>query len=524
MTRKPQKREKSKPATTAHRDKTLLLVFVVLLLLYLLLVTTVRLYPFIDLPNHLAAATIFKHFGEQSNRFPAYYNLEMFPKPNVLHVVFMGAVIFPSVEFAAKIWYALYVLLLPSMLFLLIRRAGGNQWYALLTFLVLFNFNVSWGFAGFTLGLAIFMLLFYFIIEHLKHERLLTGVIVGGLFLLLFFTHGLLTLFAMMVYVVSSLYVARTALVSLLRKIIPILPVGAIYLWWWLAWPGVGLIGNLTYYYRKEYLPSFTTRISEMFFRDGNFVAGGLSGELLGLFFFICISAPLIVWLFRQSLSHGKKTGKRTLIWPFTILFLCALACCLFVPFKIPGIALLYQRFSALLLLSLILLAGVLLPGRLPLAGKIAIVAVCAFHFALWTDYFVTFNHDNRSFTRDFMPRDAMYHDLGGVIYDYQYRGQPIYIHFPNYFTVWREGVATTSLIDYRPGSIRRASARRRLPFYNAWVGKHNNYDGRYRNLDYILVRGEVPAKDSAYYADFSAMRHADDWTIFRKKVESGGQ
>jgi hypothetical protein len=114
-------------------------------------------------------------------------------------------------------------------------------------------------------------------------------------------------------------------------------------------------------------------------------------------------------------------------------------------------------------------------------------------------------------------------------MYDYTYRGRPTYIHFPSYYIVWEKSVATAMVTDYRFGPVRRNVDRRLLPRYLEWVARLGNYDGRYRDMDYILARGTVAASlaspstavniPAEYLEGFEPMRVSGRWTLYRKSA-----
>ena len=122
---------------TVRGNRNLFLtLFLVFIGAHLLLVSTISIYPFLDAPNHLAMATIYRYYGEPGNHFTDYYLIDTVLKPNVFHLFFCGSKLFPSVEFANKLFYCLYVILFPTAVLLVLRRLGGNSWFGLLIFFV----------------------------------------------------------------------------------------------------------------------------------------------------------------------------------------------------------------------------------------------------------------------------------------------------------------------------------------------------------------------------------------------------
>ena len=110
-------------------------IFLGLLIAHLVLIWTVRLYPFIDLP-----ATSIRYYGEPGNRFAEFYSIGSFLlKPNVAHILFCSSSLFPTVEFANRIYYSLYVILFPLSILFIIWYLGGAAHYSLLSFLLIYN-------------------------------------------------------------------------------------------------------------------------------------------------------------------------------------------------------------------------------------------------------------------------------------------------------------------------------------------------------------------------------------------------
>jgi hypothetical protein len=206
---------------------------------------------------------------------------------------------------------------------------------------------------------------------------------------------------------------------------------------------------------------------------------------------------------------------------PFALL-LCALGCFLLLPHEIPRQSILYQRFSVLTLLSLALL-GATAAGRgtegarkggARKARAIIFTLAAIIHLSLWADNFTGFNRENDSFGPDLFPAEGG-GTLAGLVLDHTYRGRPSYIHFPCYYTVWRLGIATTKLVDYRFSNIRRRRGGGDLPAYLEWVGSSGGYDGRYAGLDLLLVRGEPLGATALAVKGRELLGDAGAWRLY---------
>ncbi len=141
---------------------------------------------------------------------------------------------------------------------------------------------------------------------------------------------------------------------------------------------------------------------------------------------------------------------------------------------------------------------------------------MCLVHLALWWSDFRSFNRENESFTGDFFPGHWKGKMLSGLIYDFRWRGSPVYIHYPGYYITWKKGIAATSIIGYRFGAVRRKAPITILPAYLEWIGRFQEYDGRYSSLDYLVVRGSAPAGHEHDTDGFEPLRSAGEWRLLK--------
>lgn len=516
-------RTKEKEAkTTVIKNKLFLAIFSMFMGLHLFLMGTLRIYPFVDLPNHLARATIFRFYGEPTNQFAEYYSIDTFLKSNIFHLLFCSLKIFPSVEFGDKVFYCLYVVFLPLSALLVIRKLGGNPWFSVLSFLVLYNYNVSWGFVGFTISIPFVLLLFYFLLNDLYSDRIWIKAIVTALFLLLFFIHALATLFSLLIFFLYCLHRHRDSPIRALKESIVTIPVLILMILWWSnpSHSGPSTWGFLLDYYKNEYIQTILWR-TRLLYQDNFHLYDGILGKSIGLLFSLFVIVPTFLRLVScwKYFSHAVRNSRLTLSYLFV---LASLFCCLFLPNRIPGFIILNRRFSVFFLISIIILGSIISSKKLHPVRIFSICAVCLLHFVLWSGYLSDFEKENYLFTKHVFPDNSEGKKLAGLVYDFQFRGQPIYIHFPNYYIIWNQGIASTCIVDYRLGSlIRRKAGQESLPAYLGmeWVGMRNNYDGRYANMDYVLVRGQVPKAVVGYLQSFKLSKSEAEWLLFEREA-----
>jgi hypothetical protein len=483
--------------------------FLGLIALHLALVLSARLYPFTDIPDHLAAATIARHAGEPSNALADYYRVDAFLKPNTFHLRFCSLAVFPSVEFANRIFFAVYVVLFPLSVLLVARKVGGSPWFAFLSFLLLYNYSVSWGFVGFAFAVPLVLLFFrYFVLDERGVAGAPRALGAAAALALLYFVHVLAALFCVLILFLRLAARGKRALRELPAILAAALPLAVLLLSWWRdesrAYAGTGLLPFLREYYGGVFFQTLLKR-KLIFILDNYHLFGGIKGYAIAALFSLGVVVPALA-----SLRAGRRAA------PGVIPFLLAAAlCCLALPNEIPQQAVLYERFSAFLFLALIVLGASRSPRRLPRAASAAFVALAILHCALWADYFFAFNRENAGFDRAFLRPEGSGRKLAGLVADYEYRGKSIYIHFPSYYIVWEKGVATASLADFRFGTVRRAAGAIDLPHYYEWFGKLRNYNGWYRDMDYLLLRG------GSAPAGFELERTAGRWSLYARTHES---
>jgi len=342
------------------------------------------------------------------------------------------------------------------------------------------------------------------------------------LLLLTFFAHALAAIFAVALHIVFMAFASGTRPARKAANCLTALPAVAILAAWWLYgrsfWFGPDTVEYLARYYTGEFFAAFPDRW-KILFLDNYTVLGGKAGGAVGIAFSLVVAAIAIIPLVRKRKGpaarpeeSGRPEGSR---YAF-LLFAVSFACYTFLPRDLPGQAILAQRFSVFVLLSLIVVAGILWKGRRARLVPAVATVVCLAHLVLWWSNFHSFNRENESFTADFFPDHWKGKILSGLIYDYTWRGSPAYIHYPGYYITWKKGIATTSVIGYRFGAVRRKAKLPILPAYLEWIGKFQKYDGRYSSLDYLIVRGAVPAGRENETDGFEPLRTAGKWRLLK--------
>ncbi len=506
-----------------RNPKYFLILFGACIGFHVLMVWMIRLFPFIDLPMHLACAQIFRDYNQPGNAFNQFFLLKNITfQPNIVHLLFCSFKGFPSVEFANKLFYTLYVILLPVSVFYLIRKLKGNIWFALLSLIYLYNYSVTWGFADYAIGIPVFLFSLINQYNYIRQPNLKDGTLLSLFLIILFSVHGLITFFAVALLVFQIVFFniknfKRMALSGLI--LLPILLVVGVWFSTRVAGSegGESMLSRLIHYYLNDFLPSLPRRM-ELTHWDHSFLAAGNTGKWIGFGFSVFILIVASNFLIRPAISVRDKMKESGFRFVFSFLLFSLLV--YFFISSIQGMLLIsYYRFSVFIFIGLIWLGSLFTSGQSMKWRPMLFTAAVLIHFGLWMDYFTDFQKENRDFTPELFPKNTQEKVLAGMMYDSLFRGQPVYMHTPNYFIVWNKGIAANRFVEFpTPWAVGRKAGFDQLPLYQEWLWMFNNYQGEYNNVDFLLIRGRVPQKDSNYFKSFDIITIQNEWIVLQNR------
>jgi hypothetical protein len=496
--------------------RTVKIIIALFVLVNAVFLFSMPLLPFIDLPNHLAEATIYRYYGEEGNVLAKYYKPTPWYFPNTFHTVFCN--LFPDVEVGNKLFHVLCIVLLQVSMFVTIRQLNGNLWYGLLGTLFTYNYNLTYGFVGFAISTPVLILLFYLIIRDFEKDTLLLKLGIAALLIVLFLMHAQNALFGLVLFGFLTLYRFRRSLRQLfLRGILIPLPLIVLIFTWWFTRGGEkegSTSGYLLEYYRSHYLQDFLMRFRIIVF-DNFQLREGIPGLIIAGLIFMMVVIPVLwfkPWKAKSALLFLLPSYSYAIIF-----FVTGFICYIVLPDQLPGQAPLFQRFCTIVILSFIIFASLWLNHVKAKGLKYLVVGSITIYAAVWFEYIYSFNKINKSFNADLFEDLPNTSRMAGLIYDHKYRGRKVYIHFPNYFIVWKQGVAASKIIDYRFGVVRRVALESEVPFYNEYVGDGYKTIPNYKTMDYLLVKGDAPVAPDANTVGFELLRKSGHWKIYER-------
>jgi hypothetical protein len=495
------------------------LVVTALLLAHISNVWRLRVYPLTDNPNHIAEAYLFQVLQDPQEPLRDDYSIHVTPlTPTTIHLYFTA--VFKDVELGNRIFYTLYMLLLPGALLLLVIQAGGDRWLALLSALLLYNFSMLWGFAGFTIGIALLLLDLATLIEFIKKPSLLSVLALSLANLVLFYAHAVILLFGLTAAVLCLLLARHLPGRSRLLGLAALLPAALLVGWWSAQFLFGGqdqsLLSFLLTYYQKDFLPSFPVRFTSLL-ADNKRIAAKPWGSLVSLSFVFPIlaglaAALLLFWRKQEPLTNNPARMVAGL-------FLGASSLCYFLlPSELPGWAFLYQRFSVFILLGTIWCLSFLLPPALRRSSRILAVSLVVIHALIWFQYFSAFDRVARPFENLIRNAEELKgHSLAAIVEDYDFRGGPVFLHYQDYQLIWNHGPVPSEISEYRFRLVERNPDR--LPPYQEIarpVALPILLD-RYRAMDYLLYRGKSDLPSIFMERGYRVIDRLDGWVLLGK-------
>jgi hypothetical protein len=432
-------------------------------------------------------------------------------------MVFCSLKIFPSVEFANKVFYIIYIIIFPLSSLLLINYIRGNKWFSLLSFLFIYNHSVHWGFTGFTMSVPFIIIFILFTIKYFEKQSIMNILILIVLLLLIFSMHFQNAIYCIFLFSIALIFNFKKSLSYFLKYIIIILPV-ILIMYYAYTFDTTSseqhLFPYLLSYYKNDYLFSIVERIKVLTVMDNFYFIEGSCGAVVSIFFVLSFTIPLLIYLYKRSKKVYAIIPTNNYSYYLYAFISSSFFCYLFLPNIIPGQNIIFERFTVFLMLSLIIYCAYVYKGILiSLNSKFLIIFVVLSHFIIVSFYYNDFKNETKNFDENLFPNDSRCKRISGIIYTNTFKGRPVFIHFPMYFVVWKKGIST-GLVDYRFGIIKRNTSFDKLPYYREWIGDSRDYKDEYKNIEYILLKDSIKLDIEG----FTTEKQIDDWYLYTNK------
>ncbi|MBN1634716.1 MAG: hypothetical protein JW917_11175 [Ignavibacteria bacterium] len=493
-------------------NKIFIPVFIVFLLIYIMIVAFIRLFPFIDIPFHISVAAIIKYYGAAGNSFDLYYLIPSLLKSNIFHLLFLNLPFFDDVETANKIFYIIYIIIFPLSIFILIKIFKGNTWFTLLSFFYIFNLVCMWGFTGNTVSIPFFIINLAFCYKYFADKKNIYLVLIFLNLLLIFFCHFQTAIYSLLLFIIFIVMFYRKSLKFIFNSLAVVIPLVSLMVYIYLLDASENYENIFVYffkYFKDGFLGSVVLKI-QVFFVNEHFHWGEEPyGSVIGSAISILIMFPVLALLLKRKIKNSEKNNKKLILHTVII---TSLVFFFLLPEDIPGQNIVSYRFSIYFFTAIIVLLSIQNFSNNFIKKYFSVAIILLFIFTGYTaEYFISFHNENREFNSDFYSDLKQNDRLGGLIYAPMYRGRPVYIHFNNYFTVWKSGIST-GYVDYRYAILKRKVDENILPVAKEWISVFNNYNNEFSRLEYILVRDTLNRE----IQNFVKAKSSGKWMLYK--------
>lgn len=289
--------------------------FVLLAAATILPIWIARYLPLLDLPNHLAAITVWHYHDDPAWNFAQYYDLNLVPLPYWAHyyTVHLLTYVTRSVELANKIFLSGYALAVPLGARLLARRFGRSEWLAWLTFPLVWNFNLCDGFVAYCAGFAALLSALALVDVHYERPRWWTALAVTLSGSLIYFFH--LLPYALYLVLASLLVLVQRRPLAprlLAARWLPVLACALVGLWALRHGNTMGFHHVTGDGYEMVHEP-VDVNLFYLWERIFNFLPGQLDDWLTVLLMLTCLA--LVVTGMRQPPDAEEPRGGRLHSW-----------------------------------------------------------------------------------------------------------------------------------------------------------------------------------------------------------------
>lgn len=499
-----------------EKRKFFFIYFLSIIILNALILISIRLYPFIDLPFRLAVATIYKYYNNTDYLFSEYYLIPSIFKSNIFYTLFVTNSIFGNIELGNRVFYIVYLILFPLSVYFLIKYIKGNTWYALLSFLFIYNHNCHWGFADYMFSVPIIIFGLIFLIQQFEGYKLYYAPLNFLLIIFIFFIHFQASLFFLLIFLILNILYFKNQIKYSVLNILSILAIAFLmYVVYKLDSSDayIDLKDYLINYYTNYYPLGLLKRIQIIFINDNYHWAEEPIGSIIASLVSVILFLPFLMKLINEKKFPFKLNKELYSDFILKIFIIVSIALYFILPEDMPGQNIIYQRFSIFIWLGIIALFSKIemRENEFRKFKTILIIFILFFNLMI-IEYFISFNKTTKDFTPEIFNGLKNTDKVFGLFFDPYYRGRPIFIHYHNYYNVWNKSISG-GFVDYRFSFIKRKTDLNRLPAHNPWAGNLESYNDEYTDVEYLLCRTE---EMDIKINDFKLFRCSGPWLLFK--------
>ena len=442
------------------KEKIIFFIYLLLTIVYSFNILQKPILPFADSPNHIAESFLLqKHRENPKFELFNYYSLNYTTfTPNTFHTLVTS--LFGDVEVSNQLFYLISLLVFLFVNFKLFEVSNlKKNPYIFYVFVLLYNFNVFWGFTGFVAGISITLLIFLLSIYYLRQKNKIYLLLIFILTFVNYYSNVQTYLLQLEILFFIIVFIKANYLTKISLSSVQIPALFALIVW---VSSSISFTNSestiefLSGYYLHEYLPEIPRRLYRLLWLDNYRIFDGNYGRFVASIFTIPIIIIFVFTVFRK-IRNSQKTffdwninanEERKI---FIIILCVALINYILLPDRLPGQSFLYQRFSFLLLLSMAFYLACNQEYIVKFYQGPIIFTLIFLHSLLWTHYFDDFKKEAILFNNIIHNNKLIKEKkLGYICSEKGFRGHGVFNNFLNYHLIWNNGIVATEITNYR--------------------------------------------------------------------------
>jgi hypothetical protein len=426
--------------------------------------------PMVDLPQHATQIFAWVNYDNPDFDFSEKLQFNWFTPYLAGYLLARFFAFFMPVLSALKVVVSLAILGVPLAMHVLLKTTGRQRWWALLGFPAAYSFNFYWGLLNFMCAVPLVLLftaLAYSFVRDYSHRK---AAGIALLALLLFLAHPVA--FAIAVVIMGGMVLATATTPAIfLRGILPLLVPAALCIAWFVLSPAKYARREIAWQLgieRAAYLPSLALRGTAESFETRCFTV------LIIALVLICAERP------QRNAAYLLRTFP--LLATLGFFFLS--------PWSMFGTAMLYPRFAAFLIPTVVLLARPAEEELRPLF-KALIAGVVVAWLAVLAGRFNAFSADAAGFDA-IATQMAPKRNVQSLIFEPfgpDETGAPVFQHLPAYYQAEKGGEFENSFFSY-PQVILTYRPQYQTKMFDRFYITPRSFDwATHGDADYYVIR-----------------------------------
>jgi hypothetical protein len=493
------------------QDPSLLISATVLTAGVIFLLFGFRYPPSVDFPQHVAQLSAWVHLSDPSYGFAQQFEVNRTTPYLLSYILARPFVSWLGALGALKLVVLFATLANVGAFAFLLLTVEQDPWVSLLGFPLTFGFCFYYGFVNFLLATPLIVAAVALALRYARQTRWQEGLCVAGVLGATLLTHGLA--FGVAILVAFLVYVGEKGPPrwSSLRSLWPWVAPTLVAAPWLLAFGSTGVSSAHPYQWAPRDLPGGLTHAwNRCLDLPANLLSIG-QGDVAASAFGVCLIVVAALSLGRYSSSWHRWALYSVAVWAY-----------LLSPFEVLGVAFVYERFAALVIPGMILLAGPSTPVLGQRTRRLLLALLPLAWLAILLVRERAFNLDAKDFDEAIadLPARLRVRPLITVSTTRAFPDVPVYLHFPAYYQAQKGGYLGYSFARYPVTLMRyRPGVDPGMAEDEEWKPQLFNASRDVPRYECFIVRAERDLGPTIFGAAAPTVRlvaHAGAWWVYR--------